>query len=109
MEAIMLHRSRFHLVAMALTGLFTASPALSQNATGPPCTDRSIIIEFLLTHYGERLEARGLASAGYLVELYVGPHNSWTIVATPPAGQSCVLTQGIAWELTHPREHSARR
>ena len=109
----MLRRSRFHLVAMALTGslagLFTAGPALSQNATGPPCADRSIIVEYLLTHHGERLEARGLASAGYLVELYIGPHSSWTIVVTPPAGQSCALTQGIAWEAATPREHSARR
>jgi hypothetical protein len=109
MEAIMLRRSRLHFLAVVLTGLLTASPALSQNTTGPPCADRGVIIEFLLSHYGERLEARGLASAGYLVELYIGPHSSWTIVATPPAGQSCVLTQGIAWDSATPREHSARR
>jgi hypothetical protein len=106
----MLHRSRLcFVVAVLLTGLFAATPALSQNATGPPCADHQIIAEFLLTHYGERLEARGLASAGYLVELYVAPNSSWTIVATPPAGQSCVLAQGVAWDPTHPREQSARR
>jgi hypothetical protein len=106
MEAFMLHCSRLFLLAATL---FMATPALSQNATGPPCADRHVLINFLLTHYGERLEARGLATAGYLVEVYVSPNSSWTIVATPPTGQSCVLAQGIAWDLTHPREQSARR
>jgi hypothetical protein len=110
MEAIMLHRSRLSLLAATLlTGFFTAAPAFSQNATGPPCVDRSVVIEFLLTHYGERIEARGLSSAGYMVEIYVAPSQSWTIVATPPVGQSCVLAQGVAWDYAAPREQSARR
>jgi hypothetical protein len=110
MEASMLHRSRLSLLtATFLTGLFAAGPAVSQNATGPPCADREVLIDFLLSHYGERIEARGLSSAGYVVEIYVAPTRSWTIVATPPAGQSCVLAQGIAWDVATPREQSARR
>ena len=105
----MLHRSRYFIGGALLAGLFMAGPAFSQNTTGPPCADRNVLINFLLTHYGERLEARGLATAGYLVEIYVGPNSSWTIVVTPPAGQSCVLAQGIAWDHAGPREQSAHR
>lgn len=106
----MLNCSRLLLMCAALLpGLLAASPAFSQNTTGPPCADRNVIISFLLSHYGERIEARGLSSAGYVVEIYIAPTRSWTIVATPPAGQSCVLAQGIAWEFATPREQSARR
>ena len=106
----MLYRSRLSLLAATLlTGLFAAGPAVPQNATGPPCADRDVIIDFLMSHYGERIGARGLSSAGYVVEIYVAPTRSWTIIATPPAGQSCVLAQGIAWEFATPREQSARR
>jgi hypothetical protein len=62
-----------------------------------------------LSHYGERFAARGLSSAGYVVEIYIAPSRSRTIVATPPAGQSCVLSQGIAWDFATSLEHSARR
>ncbi|MBX9841022.1 MAG: hypothetical protein K2Z80_04345 [Xanthobacteraceae bacterium] len=106
----MLHRSRPSLlIAALLPGLFMTSPAASQDTTGPPCADHDTIVDFLHTHYGERIDARGLASAGYVVEIFVSPTRSWTIVATPPVGPSCVLTQGIAWDFAIPREQSARR
>ena len=106
----MLHRSRLSLFSAALlAGQFMTSPAASQDTTGPPCADRDVIAGFLLTHYGERLKERGLASTGYVVELYVSPTTTWTIVATPPAGLSCVLSQGVAWDVAGPREQSARR
>ena len=106
----MLHRSRLSLIAgTVLASQFAAGPTVSQNATGLPCADRDVISEFLLTHYGERLKERGLSSTGYVVELYVSPATTCTIVATPPAGESCVLGQGIAWEQAGPREQSAHR
>jgi hypothetical protein len=110
MEAFMLHRSRLSLIAaMLLTGPFTVSPAVSQDTTGLPCADRDVIVEFLRSHYGEHLKERGLASSGYVVELYTSPTTTWTIVATPPAGQSCVVAQGVAWDIAGPREQSVRR
>ena len=106
----MLHRSRESLMAIALlTGQFMADPAVSQEKPGLPCADRDVIVQFLLSHYGERLKERGLSSTGYVVELYVSPATTWSIVATPPAGQSCVLGQGIAWEAAGPREQSVHR
>lgn len=106
----MLHRSRLYpIAATVLVSLLMASPALSQNTTGPPCADRDVISEFLRTHYGEHLKERGLSSTGYVVELYVSPATTWTIVATPPTGESCVLGQGVAWDLAGPREQSVRR
>ncbi len=106
----MLHRSRlFSFAAALLIGLLMATPAVSQYTTGPPCADRDVIVEFLLSHYGERLKERGLSASGYVVELYVSPTTTWTIIATPPVGQSCVLGQGIAWDVAGPREQSAHR
>jgi len=106
----MLHCSRLLLaVAALLTGAFTVTPAAAQNTTGAPCADRDVIVQFLLSHYGERLKERGLSTAGYVVEVYTSPTSTWTIVATPPAGQSCVLGQGIAWDIAGPGEQAAHR
>ena len=106
----MLHRSRLSLIAgMVLVSQFAANPVVSQNTTGRLCADHDVISEFLRTHYGERLKERGLSSTGYVVELYVSATTTWTIVATPPTGDSCVLVQGIAWDAAGPHEQSAGR
>jgi hypothetical protein len=40
---------------------------------------------------------QGLSVRGHLVEVFVSPKGSWTIVLSEPDGQSCFADAGDAW------------
>ena len=64
-----------------------------------PCLDRKDLMSHLASEYGESPVARGLASAGAVIELVVSPGgDTWTIIATLPNGLSCGFAAGEAWQ-----------
>ncbi len=62
------------------------------------CGDREKIVAALEQAYGERKSAVALTGSGGLVELYVAADGSWTLLYTVPAGPTCLLAAGEAWE-----------
>lgn len=90
---------RFMIGAIATLAVpLMYKPAISQSATGPPCADRARVIEALRAAYGQYLFARGLSNDGLLMEVYTAPTGTWTLIYTSPAGRSCLLGSGEAWE-----------
>jgi hypothetical protein len=77
--------------AMALTG----APALA--AGQPICAAHDDVASDLEMNYSETPSARGLATAGLMIEVFVSPEGTFTIVATRPDGTSCLLAAGEAW------------
>lgn len=95
----MTKRTRFLIITLAaIAALLPASAASSEPATGPPCAARSQVINTLQSHWAEFPIGRGLSTDGRAIEIYVGPSGSWTIIATTPAGVSCLVVMGEAWE-----------
>ena len=90
------------LMAAALVGVAPVSAALAQQPHPPqneaPCAERAHVAAKLGETFGEHMIGSGLAESGVLFELYVGPAGSWTLVATTPAGISCLVGAGEAWE-----------
>ncbi len=58
------------------------------------CAPRAHIVLELAEKYRERQVAIGLAESGQLMELYAGPTNDWTLLATRPDGVSCIMGVG---------------
>ena len=83
---------RFALFLLPLM-LAPASHALS--ADTKPCLMRSLMIDTLITDYGEQLaEVREIKGTG-LLEFHVSPKDgTWTAVLTKPNGMSCVVAVG---------------
>jgi hypothetical protein len=100
MEVAMTHRKLLFIgILAALAVLSPLKPALSQSATGPPhCVDRKAVVHVLRSGFGETLAARGLSNGGVLVELFLSPGRTWTLLATLPNTRSCLIAEGIAWE-----------
>jgi len=100
-----------YLMILGLSGATLALPAFAQQppSRGPPCADRGHVAGQLRETFGERMIGSGLAESGVLIELYVGPGGSWTLLATAPTGKSCLLGAGEAWEpLPEPDAFAAR-
>ena len=85
-----------------LTGAALLALALAvQPAAAEPifnCAEHSKIVEFLGSHYSEKLLAVGLINEAAILEVYVSESGSWTILVTNVSGRSCVVFAGQNWE-----------
>ena len=52
----------------------------------------------LRAEYGEKVLGRGVSGDGTLVEIYLSPNGSFTVIKTTPAGLSCVVDFGDGWQ-----------
>ncbi len=85
-------------LAAALVAAFSlpAGDAEAARVCGP----RETIAKRLADGYGERPAAAGVTRAGSLIELYVAPSGSFTLVVTRPDGLACLLAAGEGWGRT---------
>ena len=79
------------LAASTLPGVSVAQAHLT------PCGERRTIIEQLEKRYQEKRVAVALAADGRMIEVFVGPLGSWTLIKSAPSGVSCVMDSGEAW------------
>lgn len=67
-------------------------------AQGMPCAPREQLVQVLTSEHKEQQEGQGLAPNGTIVELFVSPAGSWTILLSRPDGVSCIAAGGTDWE-----------
>ena len=70
----------------------------SQVAAQAMCLDRGAVVEKLKNDYQEVPRAMGLTGTGLLLELFLAPGGSWTVVVTAPTGVSCFVASGTQFE-----------
>lgn len=90
---------------MILAVLLWAAPAQAQSA----CDERSKIVAKLAERYQEQPRGRGLTARELLMELFISPEGTWTLLVSQPNGVSCLIAAGDGWlEIPHipdgPRE-----
>jgi hypothetical protein len=72
-----------------------AGPAAAACLPAPEM--RAILSE----RFGERPVMRGLSGAA-VVEVWVGPSGTWTVLVLRPDGAACILADGTAAEAVRP-------
>ena len=95
--------------------LAVASQAAAQQMAA--CAPHDKMTAGLAQRYSEVPHAAGLASNGSLLEVLASADGAtWTIIMTPPAGQTCMMASGESWQprvAEHPtflqRPHSGDR
>ena len=92
-------------VRVAVTTLIVTLTATAASAVGP-CASRADIIAGLKNDFGEVEVGRGLSNRGHLVELFVSPEGSWTMLLSRPDGLSCLGDAGQVWDIVPPNDHS---
>ncbi len=81
-------------VAMTVCGL----PSGADAEAALPCGSRTTMAATLERNYKEMPVSVGRANDGNVVEVYLSATGSWTIVITNPAGKSCLIAAGEAWQ-----------
>jgi len=81
------------LVAFLATVLLSGAGA-AQSA----CAPRADVLETLRNRYGEAIVAGGVTTKGVLLEVVASNDGgTWTLIATSPAGVSCLVAAGEGW------------
>ncbi|MCI0430529.1 MAG: hypothetical protein L0210_08330 [Rhodospirillales bacterium] len=62
------------------------------------CGYRQTLVDWLRESYQEERAAFGLSVGGELVEVFVAPTGTWTILVSYPGGPTCILRAGDSWE-----------
>jgi hypothetical protein len=63
------------------------------------CAPRDRVVERLASAYGETRQSIGLAQNNVVVEVYASSETgTWTITVTNPAGTTCLVASGQAFE-----------
>ncbi|WP_108484976.1 hypothetical protein [Oceaniglobus ichthyenteri] len=84
--------------AFVLGGFFLAT-SHAQAQQNRNCAPRDVVVERLGTTFGETRQSIGLAANNQVVEVFASAESgSWTIVVSTPAGVSCVVAAGQAFE-----------
>lgn len=84
------------LLATSLS-LCSQQPALAE--TRRSCAPRDQVVARLTESFGESRQAIGLGVNNTLVEVFASAETgSWTIITTTPAGITCLLASGLAFE-----------
>lgn len=58
----------------------------------------------LRSEFGEKILGHGVSSDGTLVEIFLAPSGTFTVIKTTPAGLSCVVDFGEGWQTVHQLE-----
>jgi len=74
--------------------LMIATPAQAQML----CGERDAVTQSLTGVHGETLRGIGLAHEGAVVEVWAAEDGAWTITVTLPAGVTCVIGSGEAYQ-----------
>lgn len=79
------------LMAFAVFGL-------SRPAHAAQCAPHADVIAGLARNFSETVVAMGIAENGVMIEVFASDDGTWTIVQTAPAGVSCLMASGGAFE-----------
>lgn len=84
--------------AVFLGALFLAAThAMAQQARA--CAPRAALVDRLATQYGETRQSMGLGANNQVIEIFASPvTGTWTIVVSSPAGLTCIIATGQAFE-----------
>jgi len=88
-----------------LSGAAMADPSIQQtqrSSEGSPgqhtCMPHAKADQQLRAHFGEKVLGRGISSDGTLIEIFMSPKRTFTVIKTTPSGMSCVVDFGDGWQ-----------
>ncbi len=100
----------------ALAGTALAKPPMESTGPGetpgstadvaqpPSCMSHDGADDKLRSEYGEKILGHGVSKDGTLVEIYLAPSGTFTVIKTTPSGLSCVVDFGEGWQTLHQLE-----
>ncbi len=100
----------FAVVAAAVLAVSFLAPgrlALAEPTTrtiAQTCLPHAEIAAKLLSDFKEKKLGHGISGDGNLVEVFIAPAGTFTVLKTSPQGVSCIVDFGEGWQTLHQLE-----
>ena len=88
-------RSFKFAAVLAAVSLFS-SAGVASAATS--CGNHDAIAKSLTTKFKEARRAMGVVNARAVMEIYMSPQGTWTVLVTDTTGTACVIATGQDWQ-----------
>ena len=90
------HIRSFKLAAvLAAVTLFSSVGVASAAA---PCASRDAVAKSLTTKFNEARRVMGVVNAKAVMEIFMSPQGTWTVLVTDTTGTACVIATGQDWQ-----------
>ena len=84
---------------LGVAAILASFPAFAQG-----CYPRAAIVEGISEQYGEVMRMQAMTTRGRVMEMFVAPSGSWTMILSRPDGTSCPVASGHGVEMPAPTE-----
>jgi hypothetical protein len=87
--------------SLSLAAVFAAISLISTAGlavAAPQCGDHDKIVDVLGHKYKETRRVMGVVNAKSVMEMFMSPQGTWTMVITDTSGISCITAAGEEWQ-----------
>ena len=88
-------RSFKFAAVLAALSLFNCAGVAS---AAVPCGSHDAITKSLTTKFKEARRVMGVVSAKAVMEIFMSPQGTWTVLVTDTTGTACVIATGHDWQ-----------
>ena len=67
-------------------------------ASAAPCGSHDAVAKALTTKYKEARRIMGVVNAKAVMEIFMSPQGTWTVVVTDTNGVACIIATGQDWQ-----------
>lgn len=85
---------KFAAVLAAVT-LFSSAGVASAAA---PCASHDAVAKTLTTKFKEARRIMGVVNSKAVMEIFMSPQGTWTVVVTDTRGMACIIATGQDWQ-----------
>ena len=86
------------IATAAIAGVVLAGSFAGTGFAAAKCGDHDEIVKTLSAKYQENRRAMGIVSAQSVMEIFMSPKGTWTMLVTNTKGASCIVAAGEAWQ-----------
>lgn len=80
------------LAAISLAGIAGIAKA------APQCSSHDRIVDALVNKFKETRRVMGVVNSKAVMEIFMSPQGTWTMIITDTSGMSCITAAGEEWQ-----------
>ena len=84
--------------SLSLVAVIAAISLTSIAEAAPPCGNHDKIVDFLGNKFKETRRVMGVVNSTAVMEIFMSPQGTWTILITDTSGKSCITAAGDEWQ-----------
>jgi hypothetical protein len=90
------HISSFKFAAVLAAVTLFSSVGVASAAM--PCGAHDVVAKSLTTKFKEARRVMGVVNAKAVMEIFMSPQGTWTVLVTDTTGTACIIATGQDWQ-----------